>query len=65
MSKAMREAPAMFKRSKRGNTKLKEVNGIWVEKYGWGMVGFCSSVRSTLFLVPNPQENKNKKRNRL
>ena len=66
-NRLMHEAPAMFKRSKRGNTNLKEVDGIWVEKCGWGRMWFCSSVRSTLFLVPNPQEDKknNGKKNRL
>ena len=42
-SKAMREAPAMFKRSWRGNTKMKRVDENGVIKGGWGKVGFCSS----------------------
>ena len=37
---------------------MKKVDRNGVEKCGWGMVGFCSSVRSTLLLVPNPQEDK-------
>ena len=45
--------------------KMVDRNGI--VKSGWGKMGFCSSVRSTLLLVPNPQEDKkeNGKRNRL
>ena len=45
-----------------GDTKLKRVDGNRVVKSGWGKVGFCSSVRSTPFTVPNPQENKNKRK---
>ena len=33
----------------KGNTKMKRVDRNGVEKCGWGMVGFCSSVRSTPF----------------
>ena len=60
----MREALAEFNEAREKTQKMKKVDWNRVEKCGWGMVGFCSSVRSTPFTVPNPQENK-KKRNGL
>ena len=38
--------------------KVKRAIGNGVERCGWGIEWFCSSVRSTLFPVPNPQEDK-------
>ena len=49
----------------RKHKKVKRVDGNGVVKSGWGMMWFCSSVRSTPFTVPNPQENKNKEENEL
>ena len=48
----MHGAPVMFKRS-REETQRKSG--------GWGVMRFCSSVRSTLVTAPNPQKDKNLK----
>ena len=63
----MCEALAEFNEAREETQKMKKVDWNRVEKCGWGMVGFCSSVRSTLLLVLNPQEDKKEieKKNRL
>ena len=58
----IRKALAEFNEAERKHKKMKRVDWNRVVKCGWGMVGFCSSVRSTPFTVPNPQENKNKRK---
>ena len=61
----MREAPAMFKRSLKANTKVKELNGnLGCNEVGgerWGSV----LLLGRHLTVPNPQENKNKEKDRL
>ena len=53
----MREAPAEFSEV-REETQIERVIWEWGCKCGWGRMWFCSPVRSTLFPVPNPQEDK-------